>query len=276
MASTENPALERLFDTVDVRIHRTRSVIHDDAALVTLGRVPTLIFVVDGELRDDTRGVRLTPGSAFLGLGRGPMAFESSAGTRLMQSEIELAAGPLRDALPDWLSVGDFATVEASAAALAATLGHDDPAVACTLRSGDPVICRMMVTTVLLSVIRAWSGSACAPDGWPTPAADPFLARVIEAVHAEPGRDWTVELLATLGAMSRSVFSERFRLAVGSSPATYVTAVRMDTAKSLLRAGRTVSDTARELGYSSDEGFSRAFRRHTGRTPSSWRVATAA
>src|SRR5699024_5130296 len=91
--------------------------------------------------------------------------------------------------------------------------------------------------------------------------------RVIEAIHADPGRDWTVELLATLGAMSRSVFAERFRLAVGSSPGTYVTGVRMDTAKRMLRAGRSVSATAAELGYSSDEGFSRAFRRHTGRTP---------
>ncbi|MCE7483253.1 MULTISPECIES: AraC family transcriptional regulator [Microbacterium] len=34
---------------------------------------------------------------------------------------------------------------------------------------------------------------------------------------------------------------------------------------------RRVSDTARELGYASDEGFSRAFRRHVGVTPSAWR-----
>jgi AraC-like DNA-binding protein len=73
--------------------------------------------------------------------------------------------------------------------------------------------------------------------------------------------------------MSRSTFAERFRTAVGRSPADYVTEVRIDAAKRMLDAGRSVSDVSRELGYASDEGFSRAFRRRTGMTPSSWRLA---
>jgi len=44
-------------------------------------------------------------------------------------------------------------------------------------------------------------------------------------------------------------------------------------AKRMLDAGRSVSDISRALGYASDEGFSRAFRRRTGMTPSSWRLA---
>ena len=42
-----------------------------------------------------------------------------------------------------------------------------------------------------------------------------------------------------IGAMSRSTFAERFRVAVGRSPADYVTEVRIDAAKRLLdTAGR--------------------------------------
>jgi AraC-like DNA-binding protein len=73
--------------------------------------------------------------------------------------------------------------------------------------------------------------------------------------------------------MSRSTFAERFRSVVGRSPADYVTEVRVDAAKRMLDAGSSVSAVSRELGYASDEGFSRAFRRRTGLTPSSWRMA---
>ena len=73
--------------------------------------------------------------------------------------------------------------------------------------------------------------------------------------------------------MSRSVFAERFRSALGRSPAHYVTEVRMGAAKGMLDAGRSVSETSRTLGYASDEGFSRAFRRATGVTPSAWRMS---
>src|SRR5690606_12250976 len=100
------------------------------------------------------------------------------------------------------------------------------------------------------SLIRAWAENGCAPDGWPSRSNDPFLDRVVEAIHEQPGREWTVETLAGLGAMSRSVFAERFHAAFGRSPVSYVTEVRMEVAKRMLDARRSVSDTARELGYS--------------------------
>ncbi|MCQ3018971.1 helix-turn-helix transcriptional regulator, partial [Pseudomonas tremae] len=123
---------------------------------------------------------------------------------------------------------------------------------------------------VLLSAVRAWASTG----QWPAPIADPFLARVAAAVAADPGRDWSVEHLASLAAMSRSVFTERFRDAVGRSPAGYVTEVRVREAKRLLDAGSSVSEVSRALGYASDEGFRRAFRRHTGVAPSAWRAGT--
>jgi AraC-like DNA-binding protein len=39
----------------------------------------------------------------------------------------------------------------------------------------------------------------------------------------------------------------------------------------MLRAGASVTDIAYQLGYESDAGFSRAFRRHVGVSPSLWR-----
>ena len=216
----------------------------------------------------------LVAGDAFLTLGRSPFVLEAQDDTSLMIADIELAdaASPLPALLPPFLTVTGVDAVEPAAAALALNMGVIDHTVT-PARQGDPIICRMMATTVLLSLIRAWAANGCAPTGWPSLSNDPFLDRVVDAIREEPGRDWTVERLAGIGAMSRSTFAERFRSAVGRSPADYVTEVRVDAAKRMLEAGRSVSDISRELGYASDEGFSRAFRRRTGLTPSSWRLA---
>jgi AraC-like DNA-binding protein len=50
----------------------------------------------------------------------------------------------------------------------------------------------------------------------------------------------------------------------------------MQHAKDMLESGASVSETSRALGYGSDEGFSRAFRRHTGMAPSLWRARASA
>lgn len=298
MATVDADALARVLATADLRAGVARRV-----SLSTGGSLPlaagsmTLVYVVDGGVsghppiapgcRVDVDASRarvaveafasrdlLLQGDALLTLGAAPLALRAAHPSTLIVVTLELVdtASPLASVLPDILTVTGFDRLEPTAATLAASLGIADASTAPARRT-DPVICRLMVMTVLLSVVRAWAENGCAPAGWPSVAGDPFLDRVIAAIHDEPGRDWTVERLAGIGAMSRSAFAERFRLAVGRSPAEYVTEVRIDRAKRMLDAGQTVSEVSRALGYASDEGFSRAFRRRTGMTPSSWRHA---
>ncbi|WP_345437285.1 helix-turn-helix transcriptional regulator [Microbacterium gilvum] len=210
----------------------------------------------------------LVEGDALIAMGRADVRLESSAGASLVMARLRdaSAAAHLLDVIPDVVSVYGFAALEPTAAALAATLGPGT-----TPRSGDPVICGLMATTVVLALLRAWTEAGCAPAGWPARSSDPHLAHVLEAIHRDPGRSWTLDALAAMATMSRTVFAERFRAATGAAPLGYVTGVRMAAAKALL-AGATVSETSRALGYGSDEGFSRAFRRHTGMTPTAWRA----
>jgi len=299
MATIEADALEKVLSSIDVRLGAARRVEMDADGIVplTAGSV-WLVYVNSGAVHgqppvaggctldvdrtsamiavapDAQRGV-LVEGDAFLTLGRAPVTLRTEHGASLMIAELHLSetAHMLRDVLPEFVTVTGFAALEPAAAALARNFGQG-AADHKSLRSGDPVICRMMAMTMLLSVIRAWAENGCAPTGWPSRSNDPFLDRVVEAIHDEPGREWTVQALAGLGAMSRSVFAERFHSALGQSPASYVTEVRMQTAKGMLGAGRSVSDTSRSLGYGSDEGFSRAFRRATGMTPSAWRTSS--
>ena len=298
MVTVDADALSNVLGAVDLRVGIGRRT---SVAAGTLLPIPadsiTLVYIAEGavqghpplgdgcrldvdpdsqRLRVDTKARHdlLVAGDAFLTLGRSPFVLEARDDTSLMIADIELAdaASPLPALLPPFLTVTGFDAVEPAAAALALNMGVLGDTVM-PARQGDPIICRMMATTVLLSVIRAWAANGCAPTGWPSLSNDPFLDRVVDAIREEPGRDWTVERLAGIGAMSRSTFAERFRSTVGRSPADYVTEVRVDAAKRMLEAGRSVSDISRELGYASDEGFSRAFRRRTGQTPSSWRLA---
>lgn len=51
----------------------------------------------------------------------------------------------------------------------------------------------------------------------------------------------------------------------------------METAKGLIiTGGASVAELAGELGYTSEDGFARAFQRYTGLTPSRWRAEAAA
>lgn len=298
MVTVDADALSNVLGAVDLRVGIGRRTSVAAGALLPIpADTITLVYIAEGavqghpplgdgcrldvdpdsqRLRVDTKARHdlLVAGDAFLTLGRSPFVLEARDDTSLMIADIELAdaASPLPALLPAFLTVTGFDAVEPAAAALALNMGVLGDTVM-PARQGDPIICRMMATTVLLSVIRAWAANGCAPTGWPSLSNDPFLDRVVDAIREEPGRDWTVERLAGIGAMSRSTFAERFRSTVGRSPAEYVTEVRVDAAKRMLEAGRSVSDISRELGYASDEGFSRAFRRRTGQTPSSWRLA---
>jgi AraC-like DNA-binding protein len=301
MVTVDADALSQVLGTVDLRVGvARRRTLAAGALLPVPSDAVTLVYISEGSVHGhpplgdgcrldvdpdshrltvepQARRDRLIAGDAFLMLGGSPFALEAEDDTSLMVVDLVLAdaASQLRAVLPDFITVTGFDALEPAAAALAENMGLVDPDT-CPTRQGDPLICRMMATTVLLSVIRAWAANGCAPQGWPSLSNDPFLDRVVEAIHEEPGRDWTVERLAGVGAMSRSTFAERFRHAIGRSPADYVTEVRIDAAKRMLDAGRSVSEISRELGYASDEGFSRAFRRRTGVTPSSWRMANRA
>jgi AraC-like DNA-binding protein len=139
-------------------------------------------------------------------------------------------------------------------------------------RLGGSVICSRIATTIVSAAVRSWTELGGAPDRWMQRIADPDVAQALDALHTDPGRAWTVADLARVAMMSRSAFAERFRDVVGQTPATYLASVRMQAGMELLaRDGLSVAETARRLGYASDAGFSRAFRRHTGSSPALWR-----
>lgn len=108
--------------------------------------------------------------------------------------------------------------------------------------------------------------------GWLKGVVDPQVGRALAAIHHNITSPWSADSLAKEVSMSRSAFVDRFTTLVGMPPIRYLTLWRLQAAKRILReTSKTIAQLAQEVGYGSDEAFSRAFKREFGLSPSRWR-----
>ncbi len=88
------------------------------------------------------------------------------------------------------------------------------------------------------------------------------MSKVIDAMHSDYQRPWSLEGLAMVAGLSRSGFALNFRKQVGITPMDYLTNWRMQIACELLQAeDQNVATVAIAVGYESESAFSVAFKR---------------
>ncbi|MEO6848418.1 MAG: AraC family transcriptional regulator [Chthoniobacterales bacterium] len=106
---------------------------------------------------------------------------------------------------------------------------------------------------------------------------DPRILNVLNLIHAEPGRHWTLKELAAAASMSPSNFSRLFTGDTGHSPIHYVEIRRIEQAKTLLiHTNNSISQIAEDLGYIDPYHFSNRFRDATKTSPRDFRKNPAA
>lgn len=179
----------------------------------------------------------------------------------------------LLDLLPDVVHVhatgGD--ALDDTVRLLARELAH--PGVA------TEVVLNRLVDVLLVQLLRSWLASRSGDElpSWLGGLRDPVVGPALAALHADPSRTWTTEVLAAESAVSRATLARRFTQVVGESPGSYLTRWRMDLAARRLRDTDDPIDViAQEVGYTSVFAFNRAFRRAREVPPGRFRTAARA
>lgn len=142
---------------------------------------------------------------------------------------------------------------------------------------GREAVVSRLAEVLVVHLLRAYFVSAPEHDvGWIAALRDRQIGRALALIHAAPGRDWSVEELASEVGMSRATFFSRFGGLVGESPARYLTRWRIHTAADLLtrpEQSLSLGQIAERCGYRSEDAFARAFKRLLGRTPREYQKA---
>lgn len=171
----------------------------------------------------------------------------------------------LLKALPSALVVDDETEVCAWLEATAMELAERRP--------GTQALIDRLFDWGLVCTLRTWfDREGCAAPGWYRGFTDPVAGPALAAIHARPFQPWTVAALAAEAGVSRALFAKRFTEIMGEPPLTYLTEWRMERAEELLSdRDLTVAQVARAVGYADAFGFSAAFKRRRGQSPSEFR-----
>lgn len=192
--------------------------------------------------------------------------------TAILCGEFEFASGrrnPVLDALPAWIVVRHDDS-QPQFRHLARLMAHEARHVS----FGRQLVLDKLADALFVMALRQHIAASPERRGLIAALVDPRLARVLEALHLEPGRAWTVAALAALAHQSRTAFAQHFHAVLGASPYQYLTEWRMTEARRLLGDPRHSAATiAEQLGYQTEAAFRRAFKKIHGHGPGQTRRA---
>jgi AraC-like DNA-binding protein len=137
---------------------------------------------------------------------------------------------------------------------------------------GEAMLARMSEMMFVDAVRRYCDHLPAHSEGWLAGLRDRFVGSALALMHEHPAQRWTIDELGRCVGLSRSALHERFAQLIGVPPMQYLAQWRMQAAARLLLETRgTVASIAVDVGYDSEAGFARAFKRAVGKPPAAWR-----
>jgi AraC family transcriptional activator of mtrCDE len=139
---------------------------------------------------------------------------------------------------------------------------------------GSNALIALLMKQCLVYVLRRYCESGNCQVPWLSALEDPQLSSVLEQMIDEPGRRFTLELLADSAGMSRSAFAQRFKATFGRSAMDFLKELRLQRAAHLLQTTRRpIKSIADQVGFESRSHFSRSFTDFFGTAPADFRNA---
>ena len=137
---------------------------------------------------------------------------------------------------------------------------------------GSASLVGLLMKQCLVHVLRQYCESGHCQVPWLSALEDAQLASALELMIDEPGRRYSLEILAEIAGMSRSTFAQRFRQAFGRSAMDFLKELRLQRAAHLLRTTRRpVKSIAEQVGFDSRSHFSQNFSDYFGIAPAEFR-----
>jgi AraC-like DNA-binding protein len=132
----------------------------------------------------------------------------------------------------------------------------------------DPLECEAQVADVLLRLLQR---HAIGPRRRAAPSSSSqAVGRAMEFIQDCYSERLTLDRLAEAAGVSRYSVLRAFRRDVGIPPYAFVTQVRVDHAKRLLREGVAVSAVSQRVGFADQSHLTRHFKRLMGVTPGAY------
>ncbi|GGF15430.1 AraC family transcriptional regulator (plasmid) [Alteromonas macleodii] len=101
---------------------------------------------------------------------------------------------------------------------------------------------------------------------------DKRINKALQLLHDELHSPWTIDNLASQVGMSRAAFSKRFKDLVGETVFTYLSLIRVQKAKELIKTTSLhMDDIAANVGYESERAFIKTFSKYVGTTPKQYK-----
>ena len=100
---------------------------------------------------------------------------------------------------------------------------------------------------------------------------DTVMTAVVRRIRRQHGVGVSVGELAKESGMNRVSFTKKFTRMFGVTPQQYILRMRMQEAMFMLLYGKSVGDTAHDLGYEDTKAFTYVFRKYCSIAPSMYR-----
>lgn len=148
-----------------------------------------------------------------------------------------------------------------------------DLALAMVEQDHGPALARRIAQYLVVFLQRSGGQSQFSVHTRSKPVRDGSLRALLDDIHADPTREWTVPVMARRAMMSVRHFARVFSRSTGISPAQYVERARVEAAADRLAStGDPLDLVARQSGFGSAETLRRAFLRVLGVSPGSYRA----